>query len=269
LPPSGKHSPPNEDTPLSSVTRATAVSHEEQLARLQSEVQTLRGRLRDAQRLATVGTMTAMVAHEFNNILTPIINYARMARKNPALIDKALDHAADGGDRATHICHALLGMTRGRKEPQQAFLHRLILDTADAMARRPDKDAIDFRVDVPENMTVTTRTVELQQVLLNLLINARDAVLSNSGPRRIVVSAEAARDAVLLRVADNGPGVAPENVERIFEPFFSTKSDGDGQPGGHGLGLAFCREVMTDLGGQISVESVPGRGATFALRLPR
>jgi len=242
-------------------------SRQDQLARLQGEVDALREQLRKAQRLATVGTMTAMVAHEFNNILTPIVNYARLARKNPDLVDKALDRMASGGTRAGDICRALLDVTRPASPPQPCRLTQLLRDTLDAMARDPAKDGIDLHIDVPEDFTVTTQAVELQQVLLNLLINARTALLASQGTRRIEISARSDGDSAVLRVADNGPGIAPENLERIFEPFFTTKpSDDDSE--GYGLGLAFCREVLRDLGGEITVESATGRGATFILRLP-
>lgn len=246
-----------------------AETNTEQLARLQAEVQLLREQLSRAQSLATVGTMTAMVAHEFNNILTPIINYAQMARKNPAFVDKALTRAAEGGIRATSICQALLGVTsKPSAKPSRIELAGLIEDTLEAMVRRPEKDSIDLRTDVPAGLTLATRPVQLQQVLLNLLINARTAVLASNATREITISAEQTDAQTVIRVADNGVGIAPEDLERIFQPFFSTAADAQDGPSGHGLGLAFCRKIAADLGGDISVESSPGRGATFTLRLP-
>ena len=251
------------------IIQRTAESHHEQLTRLQGEVESLREQLRRAQRLATVGTMTAMVAHEFNNILTPIINYARLARKNPSLVDKALDRAADGGTRASDICQALLGVTRNGSAQRELNLVQLINETLAAMARDPSKDGIELRLDVPGDLQATARGVELQQVLLNLLVNARTALLGVSGPKRIELSAGRKGSGVVLRVSDNGAGIPPENLQRIFEPFFSTKqASHDGGSEGYGLGLAFCREMMTTMGGEISVESAPGQGTTFTLHMP-
>ena len=240
-----------------------------QLTKLRAQVRALRKQLREARRLATMGTMTAMVAHEFSNILTPIINYAQMARKNPALTAKAIDQAADGGQRATSIADAILGIARGDGHGTETFaLAELIDRTVDAMARPPERDHIDLAVDVPRDMTLSTRRIELQQVLLNLLLNARAAVMTRDSARRTIeVSAWRGGGKVRLRVRDNGPGIGPENLQRIFQPFYSTK-DPDDEYGGHGLGLAFCHDIVAALGGTISVESSPGQGAAFTVALP-
>ncbi len=244
-------------------------THQEQLDKLQHEVQSLREQLRHAQRLATVGTMTAMVAHEFNNILTPIINYAQMAQNNPALSGKAIAKAADGGQRASDICKALLGMTRDSCRPAPVDLSQLAAETLRAMVRDPRKDGIEIVTDIPADLCVTARKVELQQVLLNLLINARTAVLTQGGTcKRIAIAARRHGAWVVLSVKDSGVGIAPENLPRIFEPFFTTSSSQDDGPGGHGLGLAICREIIADAGGEISVQSTPGQGAAFTVRLP-
>lgn len=251
------------------ITELKTETQQDHLTRLNAEVEALRKQLRRAQRLATVGTMTAMVAHEFNNILTPIINYARLARKNPAMTDKAIASAADGGQRATSICKALLGITREDDDrPVDMNVSELVSQTFEAMARDPRRDRVEVRLDIPSGATVLARRAELQQVLLNLLINARSAVLAKPRPRRIEVSAECAARSVVLRVSDTGVGIAPTNLERIFEPFFTTKSGRDADGDGNGLGLAVCREIVTNMGGEISVESVEGEGTTFTIRLP-
>ena len=254
---------------MATSTQTKPKTHQQQLARLQQEVQALREQLRGAQRLATVGTMTAMVAHEFNNILTPIINYARMARDNPKLVEKALRSVADGGTRAADICRALLDVTRNSPpEPETVVLRELISETFDAMARKPAKDAIEVELDVPAGMQVTTRVSELQQVLLNLLMNARAAVMDVPPPRRIEISARRTETHTIIRVRDTGGGIPPEDLEKIFHPFFTTKSEAQGDSQGHGLGLAFCREIMAELAGEISVASTVGEGTTFTLHLP-
>jgi signal transduction histidine kinase len=238
-------------------------THAEQLERLSAEVAALRAQLRQAQRLAAVGTMTAMVAHEFNNILTPIISYAQLAKRNPALQAKAIDRAADGGQRATEICRAILGMARPTDTPRRVTLLQLVQDTLAAMAREPQKDGIELVLDVPQDIAVAARTTELQQVLLNLIINARWAVLAKPQPRRIGISARRDKRCVTIEVADTGVGINPADVQRIFEPFYTTKG-----AEGSGLGLALCREIVTSMRGQIDVRSQPGQGATFTIRLP-
>ena len=244
--------------------------HTQRVARLEAEVEALHAQLRRSQRLATMGTMAAMVAHEFNNILTPIINYARLARKNPSLTAKAISRAEEGSERATHICQALLGMTvaeSGRPEPVD--VSRLINETMAAMARDPAKDGIELRFEAPADLTILTHRVQLQQVVLNLVLNARAAVMQKPAPRLIDVIAVRAGEGALIRVRDNGVGVAPEDLERIFEPFFTTKRDPDGDSGGHGLGLAVCRDIMIALDGEIAIDSELGVGTTFTLRLPK
>ena len=239
-----------------------------QLARLRRENRALRAQLHRAQRLATVGTMTAMIAHEFNNILTPIISYAEMARKNPALAAKAIDRAADGGQRASSIANAILGIARDEQSQEETFaLAELIDRTLEAMARPPQRDRIEVVVDVAPDLAISTRRVELQHVLLNLLLNARAAVLAKESARRIEISARRRGGKVAICVRDNGMGIRPEDARRIFQPFYSTKDPGEGDLGGHGLGLAICHDIVTALGGSICVQSTPGRGAAFTVSL--
>jgi signal transduction histidine kinase len=249
-------------------TTQQAQTYPEQLAKLSAEVALLREQLRHAQRLAAMGTMTAKVAHDFNNILTPIINYARMAKTNPKFTDKALDRAQDGGERAANICKALLGFASQETETGTVVVAQLIADTLAAMGHEPAKEGIDLAISAPPDLTISTRRVELGQVLLNLVINARAAVLDKPGPKRIQISARRERGLVFIEVADNGVGISPENLDKIFQPFFTTKQSHGGQDKGHGLGLTICRDIVTNMGGDISVTSKLGEGTTFAIRLP-
>jgi signal transduction histidine kinase len=244
-------------------------THAERIEQLIAENQALRHQLVRSQRLAALGTMSAMVAHEFNNILTPIISYAQMAQRNPSMTAKALDRAFDGGQRATDICRAILGLAREEPaEPVRVNLGQLISDTLLAIGRDPKRDAIEIVIRTPADLAIITRKVELQQVLMNLLLNARAAVLAKNTPRRIEISASSAGPDAVIRVSDNGVGIPRENIKRIFEPFFTTKPSPDGTPGGHGLGLAVCQEIVRSLKGEISVDSTPGCGATFSVLLP-
>ena len=242
-------------------------SSDARAAELQAEVEALRSELHRARRLAAMGTMTAMVAHEFRNILMPLVNYAQVARRSPELAEKAIDRVASGSRRATSICSALLGLTEEREQPEPVRLAELVRQTLEAMARPPERDGIALSVDVPEDLTLTTRRVELQHVLLNLLINARKALLRSGGDRRLEISAARSEGGVVVRVSDSGPGIAAEHVEHVFEPFYSVGDDGDAERG-YGLGLAVCREIVTSLGGEISVASRPGEGTAFTLCLP-
>jgi signal transduction histidine kinase len=240
-----------------------------QVEQLQAEVAALKQQLRQTQRLAAVGTMAAMVAHEFNNILTPVINYAQLARRNPALTDKALDRAGEGGKRATEICRALLGLAgRQPDAPQQVDLVELTHQTLRAMARNPEKDRIELKVNLPESLTVTARKVELQQVILNLLLNARTAVLGRAGLRQIEISAVREDGQIRFAVRDTGVGIDPAELPKIFQPFYSTNPDSKADGSGHGLGLAVCSEIIRSLDGDILVQSQPGAGSCFTVVLP-
>jgi signal transduction histidine kinase len=234
---------------------------------LRERVELLQTQLRRAQRLATVGTMAAMVAHEFNNILTPILNYAQMAKGgDAAMTQKAVHHALEGSQRAVAVCRALLDLSGNNNEDtQEVGLLDLVDHVLEAMARDPAKDGIVLTKKIPEKLRLTTRPSELAQVILNLLLNARCAVLEKGRGHQINISAQKSGGKVIIRVADTGIGIAPANIEAIFEPFFTTKGDS----GGSGLGLAVCQHIVQSLGGELSVRSELGKGTVFTIALPQ
>ncbi|MGF1634011.1 MAG: sensor histidine kinase [Phycisphaerae bacterium] len=238
------------------------------------QLEMLKRQLEESQRLATVGTMTAIIAHEFNNILTPIVSYSQFAlasaeSDNPdmELIRKALTKCYAGSSKAGRICSSLLNLTRGESYSGDVDLQKLVEDTLLVMARDPAKDGIALRLRVPPGLAVQGDAVQLEQVLLNLLINARQAMLGRGGSLTVVAGLQP-DGWVTLSVADTGPGVPADLAERIFEPFFTTKTPSKRSAGGNGLGLALCREIVEHHGGRITLDSAPGRGATFTLYLP-
>ncbi|MDY7010680.1 MAG: HAMP domain-containing sensor histidine kinase [Planctomycetota bacterium] len=232
---------------------------------LEAQVRSLQEQLVCAQRLATMGTMSAMVAHEFNNILTPIYNYARLAAGgDEKMRDKAIRHALEGSTRAAAICRALLDLTRTEAQtPRKVSLAELLNETLAAMARDFSKDGIRLVTKVPSRLTVTTRPAELKQVLLNLLLNARAAVMDKGRGQSISISADRSNGSVILRVADTGVGIPPEIKKRIFEPFFTTRNGT-----GSGLGLAVCRQIIRSMKGRLTVRSQQGKGTVFTVSLP-
>lgn len=246
-----------------------------ELDRLRKEVQVLRRKVYQNQRLSSVGTMTAMVVHEFNNILTPIINYAQMAKDDSRYVPKALDVAIDSGERAAEICRAILGFSREAADTAERFsVREVVNDTLSTAVGYKKRDAIEFSCDIPDEIEVVGLKVELQQVIMNLLINARAAVLETDNiqkthQRKIEITAHVKSGRVVLRISDNGVGITPANLEKIFEPFFTTKPEqsSDGL-GGTGLGLSICYEIIQSMDGNISVESTPGEGTSFTLDLP-
>ena len=231
------------------------------------------GRLRDEiarlQRLALFGTMTAMTVHEVRNFLTPVVSYGEMAMKRPEFMPKAIARAVGAGRRATEVADAMLRIARGQQGQRTEFsLPELVTETLQAMPRPPARDGIDLACRIPEGLRLTSDRVALQQILLNLLCNARSAVLLRGMPRRIEIEVERANSSVAVRVIDNGVGISREDQSHLFEPFFSMRDECDGGAGGHGLGLAICKRLAESLSGGISVDSKPGCGATFTVRVP-
>ncbi len=242
--------------------------HATSLARLQHEVEALREQLHQAQRLATIGRMAAVVAHEFNNILTPIINYAELARKDPRLVEKAIYHAARGGQRATVICNTILGMTRDQDGGAEAVnLLDLVNEIFSILVRDPQKDRIKMTVAIDEDLVVPASHAALQQMLVNLVMNAHAALQTRDAPRQIHISACRNGKQVAIAVRDNGEGIVPEDLDKVFQPFYTTRGSNDsGQ--GHGLGLAICQDIAGAAGWEIGVQSSLGKGTTFTIRIP-
>ena len=251
-----------------------------ELDALRAENDALREQLTDCQRLATVGTIAAVIAHEFNNLLTPIASYSQLAlnsvdagKHDVELIRKALGKSVQHAMRAGKICTSMLSLVRGERENRLVTIQSLIDETLSVLARDPARDGIALRVQVQPELQVKGDPVQLEQVLLNLLINARQAMLQeHANGRGGVITIKAERNdvgQVRINVVDTGPGIADRNLPRIFEPFFTTKTaPRAGEPRGSGLGLHICKQIVETHGGRIEVESAIGRGTTFGVLLP-
>lgn len=250
----------------------------ERLDELAARVQQLERDLQHAERLATVGTLAGAIAHEFNNILTPVMSYAQLALNspnNPELVAKALHKAVDGTEKAAHIASSVLGFIRDDDTAPITHVGAAVQDSLTCLAREPEKDGIDLTVDIPQDCWVRIRPVALQQVLMNLVLNARDAMQPRGG--HIQIRAECSTwnrsggggtGAVTIYIADTGHGIAPDLLPRLFQPFVrGPKAPGASR--GTGLGLVICKRLINEAGGSISVESEPGKGTTFIITLPR
>lgn len=258
---------------------AAPTEHVDAFELLQTELDTLRAQLTESQRLATVGTIAAVIAHEFNNLLTPIASYCQMAlnateqgKDDPELTKKALTKSIQHAMRAGKICNSMLSLVRGERENRTVKIQLLIDETLSVLARDPRKDGIALRIQVQPDLQIKGDPVQLEQVLLNLLINARQAMLGEERSRgnSITIKADRTPDGhIRINVIDTGPGIAEENITRVFDPFFTTKTDPKpGEHRGSGLGLHICKQIVEVHGGTIEVESTPGRGTTFGLLLP-
>lgn len=223
------------------------------------------------QKLAALGELTSTTTHEFNNVLMTVLNYARMGmrHKDEATRDKAFERIHTAAQRAAKITSTILAVARNRSgnfEPTS--LQQIVGDTLVLLERELSKYRIAVETHLAETPLVAAQGNQLQQVLLNLLINARQAMPSG-GRLTIRLEHDAAAHTVDLIIRDSGCGIPSDVLPRIFEPYFSTKRGPDetGQ-GGTGLGLATCRQIVEAHRGRIRVESTVGRGTQFTIKLP-
>jgi signal transduction histidine kinase len=241
----------------------------------QQQLDALREQLTESQRLATIGTIAAVIAHEFNNLLTPIVSYSQFALNSAKsqtpdmeLICKALTKAFNSADKAGKICSAMLALARGESSDSNVAVQALVDETLMVLARDPQKDGIALRVQVQGDLWVHGDGIQLEQVLLNLLINARQAMLGKGGSLTLKAAAVDANE-VRIQVIDTGPGIPENLLPKIFQPFFTTKGTAHkDEARGTGLGLAICKDIIEHHKGRITVESQVGQGTTFNIYLP-
>jgi len=249
---------------------------QQQLANTQTQLDSLKSQLMESQRLATIGTISAVIAHEFNNLLTPVVSYSQYAlqsaesdKPDMELIRKALAKSFAGSSKAGKICTSMLQLARGEAVFGTVPVQKLIDEVLNVMARDPQKDNIALRVQCQPDLQVDGDPVQLEQVLLNLLINARHAMLGKGGSLTVKAVAAEPEQELKLQVIDTGPGIPEKLLPRIFEPFFTTKGTAKrGEAKGTGLGLAICKEIIEHHKGRIEVTSESGRGTTFTIYLP-
>ncbi len=249
----------------------TNMDLERQLEGLGDRLVLLQRQVEQLQRLASLGTVCAMVAHEFNNTLTPIISYCQYAlqREDGEMMRTAVDKTLKNAGRLSLLCRRVLGMAADdQMGPTDTAILPLVTDAVECLGRDLEKDNITLTVEVAEDLKVRVTPGSLQQVLFNLIINARQAMADRSGSLR-VSARPTGDDRVVIEVADSGPGIRPEHLDDIFEPFFTTRQHEErSDRRGIGLGLHICRQLMTEQEGAITVSSKPGEGATFTLTLP-
>lgn len=249
--------------------------------RSERERASLANQLQQAQRLESVGRLAGGVAHDFNNLLTVINGYGDLLLRQLGQDDplrKPVGEMRKAGERAAELTRQLLAV--GRKqiiEPKPVNLNRAVTDSLDLLHRLLGED-IDLETRLAPGLgCVVADPAQVNQILMNLVVNARDAMPGRG--RLIIETANAELDParlsgdpdmapgsyVMLSVTDSGAGIPEEDRQRIFEPFFTTKSDGRST----GLGLSTVYGIVRQAGGSISVDSEPGRGSTFTIFLPR
>jgi len=263
-----------EGLPMYFVTHANDVSQRDRAA---SETETLEAALVQAQKMEAVGQLAGGVAHDFNNILSVILNYARFAGEGLKPDDERLadiQEISKAGEKAASLVHQLLAFSRKEIVEERVIdLNAVVTDVYQILSRSLGED-IDLVFKAFEGLPpVNADPGRIEQVLLNLAVNARDA-MPNGGVLNIATGTESIGtdslssltrgDYVWITVSDSGMGMDEATVERIFDPFFTTKGPGEGS----GMGLASAYGIIEQAGGGLFVESKRGVGTTFSIYLP-
>lgn len=254
---------------------------------LRAEVESLRSALARTHRLSMLGTLAGSIAHEFNNLLTPVKCYAEMALEAPgdrALTAKALERAQHGCDRASRIASAILafaGERSPRAEDHRADVARAVQEALLCLAQDPGRMGVELELRIDPDLRARMDQTALQQVILNLVLNAIKAMRGGSGAGggRLAVRAWHSAVAPPLRLAgstwngtnhagqvaieitDTGCGIEPSRLPHVFDAFVTTQ-------GGTGLGLTICKQLVEGAGGSIAVSSQLGHGTKFTITLP-
>ena len=254
---------------LAKVTRDISDRRESSL-----QLDAMRAQLFHAQKLEALGQLTGGLAHDFNNLLTIILGSARLARASadPARVDSLLGHIVEAGERGAQLTQVLLGFARHRQLNTTSIAPAELIASTCNLIEHALPESIALRACVAESLPqIDVDVGQLQMVLLNLVFNARDAIVERGcvqlGVLQVVLGGEVeGLHGAFLRfdVQDDGQGIDPEVLPRIFEPFFTTKAFGKGT----GLGLSQVYGFAKQSGGAVSVTSTVGQGTCMSLYLP-
>lgn len=281
--------PPRPDTPRTRTDPSSQVAHSaqqdppgdvapadarallEQFADLESRFDVLKAQVRQAQQLAALGTTAATIAHEVNNLLTPIKSYARAAlsANDDKLMRRALEVTERNVDMLVRMTDRVLeiGAAKTRKT-DRVPIAQSIRDAADSLCRDLDKDGIKLQLDIDENLAASADGLQIRQVMFNVLLNAREALSKQRGGRiRATGLSQGGR--VIVEINNTGEPIPAEMLPRIFDALQSSKSiEAPERLRCSGLGLALCRDLIEENGGSISVTSDAESGTTFRIDLP-
>src|SRR5438128_1583918 len=248
-------------------TRQLHVALEQQNRSLEETVRQRTERLMQSEKVAAMGSLLAGVAHELNNPLTVLSGQAQLLEGTAdAGLARRAGQIRRAADRCVRIVRNFLSLARQHPpERMETSLTQVARGALELLAYELRTDDVELVLELPDNLPVLWADPhQLHQVLVNIIANAHHAMRRQPGPKRITIRARHAGGRVRVEIADTGRGIPPEILSRIFEPFFTTKPAGEGT----GLGLSLCRSIVEEHGGTITVESVPGQGATFVIELP-
>jgi PAS domain S-box-containing protein len=247
--------------------------------RMEQERSRSEARIRQAQKMEAIGALAGGIAHDFNNILSAILGYAELAldeagsgRTTPAYVQQILR----AGNRARDLVHQILTFSRQSESEARPIQILPIVKEAVKLLRASLPSTIDIQVNARSDALVMADPIQIHQVMMNLCTNAGYA-MRHGGLMKVSLLEEVlgpemvdrhagmrVQGCLKLQVSDTGPGIEPAMIDRIFEPYYSTKPKEEGS----GMGLAVVQGIVRACGGTITVESIPGKGATFNVYLP-
>ena len=232
-----------------------------------TEKNELQQRIFQGEKMSIVGTLASGVAHEFNNIIGGILGYAELAQSDPNYLDKLIEVVFSQGERVRLITQGLLSFSRRREEDEELInLSQLLNEVVILIERSLTKVGIKLEKKYPEYFEAFLSPGKLQLAVLNVILNAKEAI-DEKGDIEVDLSKDEKN--IFIVIKDTGDGIAPENLEKIFDPFFSTKGVwGQGVGSGMGLGLTHAQNLVKSMGGEIRVESQPQDGSKFTIVLP-
>lgn len=245
---------------------------DDRLAALERENEQLKQQLKNSEGLIALGELAGTTTHEFNNIIMTVMNYAKLGlrHKDDAMRDKAFNIILEASQKAAKVTQCILGQARNRSQDlEPTDLATLTDDAMLLLERELNKYKIQFEKDYEANVPkIMARGNQIQQVIFNLVINARQA-MPDGGRLQIRIGFDEKENQVVWQVRDWGTGIPEDVLPHIFEPFFTTKKGPDASgKGGSGVGLAACKDIIQKHGGKIRVDSAVGKGTAFTIRFP-
>jgi len=236
--------------------------------RVEEERLKLERRAQISSRLVAIGEMASGIAHEINNPLTAVIGYAHLLldQEIPEHLRADLEMINEGAQRVSGIINRLLTFARQHRPRREAVdINSVITSTLELYAYELKTSNIEVITRLSQGNIVTVADPgQLQQLFLNIIVNAEKEIKSTRNGGRLTLSSEKKDGWIRVSIADDGPGIPAENLQRIFDPFFSTREIGEGT----GLGLSVCHGIAAEHGGRIYAESEPPGGTTFFIELP-
>jgi two-component system NtrC family sensor kinase len=235
----------------------------------QTERRRLQNQLVQSEKMSAIGQLIAGVAHDLNNPLASVVGFADLLAESqdvPPRLLEPLRVIRDEADRAAGIVHNLLGFARQQERQRRPVSLRKILSATLTLLRNQlmalnVEATLELDVDLPE---VVADPNQIQQVFVNLISNAAQAIAGTERPGSVVIRGRRRDNGVAIDIIDDGPGMTPEVASRVFEPFFTTKPEGAGT----GLGLSIGQGIVREHGGRVLLATAPDAGATFTVELP-